>query len=134
MGHFFDTQPAPLLFAGALLGYFHIELEAGISIIFAIIFGIAVDDTIHFLSRFKLCMDEGMDKESAMAATFKDTGKALVLTTVILFFFLVMLFSSHPPSLIVGVLVSITLASALLLRSIPLTFAHPKVAVARFIL
>ena len=50
-----------------------------------------------------------------MAATFKDTGKALVLTTVILFFgFLVMLFSSHPPSLIVGVLVSITLASALL--------------------
>lgn len=105
----------PLLFAGALLGYFHIELEAGISIIFAIIFGIAVDDTIHFLSRFKLCMDEGMDKESAMAATFKDTGKALVLTTVILFFgFLVMLFSSHPPSLIVGVLVSITLASALL--------------------
>lgn len=105
----------PLLFAGALLGYFNIELEAGISIIFAIIFGIAVDDTIHFLSRFKLCLDDGMDKEAALVATFKDTGKALVLTTVILFFgFLVMLFSSHPPSLIVGVLVSITLASALL--------------------
>lgn len=105
----------PLLFAAALLGYFNIELEAGISIIFAIIFGIAVDDTIHFLTRFKLCMNENMDVETALATTFKDTGKALVLTTVILFFgFLVMLFSAHPPSLIVGVLVSITLVSALL--------------------
>lgn len=105
----------PLLFAAALLGYFNIELEAGISIIFAVIFGIAVDDTIHFLTRFKLCIGEGLSVEESLAATFKDTGKALVLTTVILFFgFLVMLFSSHPPSLIVGVLVSITLVSALI--------------------
>ncbi|MBK9686786.1 MAG: MMPL family transporter [Saprospiraceae bacterium] len=105
----------PLLFAAALLGFFNIELEAGISIIFAVIFGIAVDDTIHFLTRFKLCIGEGLGVEESLAATFKDTGKALVLTTVILFFgFLVMLFSSHPPSLIVGVLVSITLVSALI--------------------
>ncbi|MBK8701537.1 MAG: MMPL family transporter [Saprospiraceae bacterium] len=105
----------PLAFAGALLGFLNIELEAGISIIFAVIFGIAVDDTIHFISRFNLCIKEGLDVESAIAQTFQDTGKALVLTTVILFFgFLVMLFSAHPPSVIVGVLISITLISTLL--------------------
>ena len=42
----------PLILAGALLGFLGIELEAGVSIVFAVIFGIAVDDTIHFLSKY----------------------------------------------------------------------------------
>jgi len=105
----------PLLLAGALLGFIGIELEAGISIVFAVIFGIAVDDTIHFLSKYKLAMDEGMSKEAALRITFTETGKAICLTTVVLFFgFLVMLFSIHPPSVTVGLLISVTLISALL--------------------
>ena len=104
----------PLLFAGALLGFLGIELEAGVSIVFAIAFGIAVDDTIHFLSKFKLAMDKGMDIEAALHITFLETGKAICLTTLILFFgFLVLLFSIHPPSITVGLLISVTLVSAL---------------------
>ena len=104
----------PLLLAGALLGYVGIELEAGVSIVFAVIFGIAVDDTIHFLSKYKLARGRGNDMEAALRITFRETGKAVVLTTIILFFgFLVMLFSKHPPSVTVGLLISLTLFSAL---------------------
>ncbi len=103
----------PLIFAGALLGYLGIELEAGISIIFAVIFGIAVDDTIHFLAKYKLSRRRGRSIDEAMAVTFRESGKAIILTSVILFFgFLVMLFSVHPPSVTVGLLISVTLASA----------------------
>ena len=105
----------PLLMAGAILGYMGIELEAGIAIVFAVIFGIAVDDTIHFLSKFKLVRARGKSVEEALAITFQETGKAICLTTIILFFgFLIMLFSIHPPSVIVGTLISVTLFSALI--------------------
>jgi predicted RND superfamily exporter protein len=105
----------PLLFAAAILGYFGIELEATISIVFAIVFGIAVDDTIHFLSKYKLAFAEFGDKELALKKSFEETGKAIVFTSIILFFgFLVMLFSVHPPSVTIGVLISVTLISALL--------------------
>ncbi len=113
----------PLLFAGATLGYLGIELEAGVSIVFAIIFGIAVDDTIHFLAKYKLARDRGMSIDDAIHVTFKEAGKAIVLTSIVLFFgFLVMLFSIHPPSVTIGLLISLTLASAVLsdLMLIPL--------------
>ena len=105
----------PLMLAGALLGFIGIELEAGVSIVFAVIFGIAVDDTIHFLSKYKLARQKGKSIEESLHITFLETGKAIVLTTLILFFgFLIMLFSIHPPSVTVGLLISLTLFSALI--------------------
>ena len=106
----------PLLFAGALLGYLNIPLESTISVVFAIVFGIAVDDTIHFLGRYKLCRDKGLDKEAALDITFAETGRALIITTMTLFFgFLILLFSDHAPSVTIGLLVSVTLLTALVL-------------------
>ena len=105
----------PLVITAAILGYLGIELEAGISIVFAISFGIAVDDTIHFLSKFKLMRGAGHSVEESIHLTFVETGKAIALTTIILFFgFLVLLFSIHPPSVSIGVLISVTLVSALI--------------------
>ncbi|MEX0289805.1 MAG: RND family transporter [Flavobacteriaceae bacterium] len=105
----------PLLFAGALLGYLGISLEATISIVFAIAFGIAVDDTIHFLAKYKLCMQKGLSKEDALKKTFEETGRPLVITTVLLFFgFLVLLFSIHQPSVTIGLMISTTLLAALI--------------------
>jgi len=103
----------PLFFAAGLMGYFGIEMEAGVAIVFAIIFGIAVDDTIHFLSKFKLSLSAGKSVEESIHITFKETGKAICLTSVILFFgFMIMLFSNNPPSVNIGFLISITLVSA----------------------
>jgi hypothetical protein len=103
----------PVLFAAAILGFLKIPLEAGISITFAIVFGIAVDDTIHFLSKFKLALNKGYTVDKAIERSYAEAGKAITFTTIILFFgFLVMIFSSHPPSIIIGSLISITLISA----------------------
>lgn len=105
----------PLLFAAAIIGFFSIELEAGVAIIFTIVFGIAVDDTIHFLSRYKICLSQGMDTKDAVQQTIKETGKAIIFTSIILFFgFFNMIFSVNPPTFTVGILISVTLLSALI--------------------
>ncbi len=120
----------PLLFAGALIGFLGIEIEAGISIVFAIIFGIAVDDTIHFLSKYKLETAAGKSREEALQVTFRETGKAILITSIILFFgFLVLLFSNYPPSNTIGMLIAITLFTALVsdLILIPLLLRLLKV-------
>ncbi len=104
----------PLVFAAALIGFLEIPLEATIAVVFAIVFGIAVDDTIHFLGRYKVCLTQGKTKEEALNITFSETGRALIITTLILFFgFMVLLFSVHTPSITIGLLVSVTLLSAL---------------------
>jgi len=105
----------PLVFAAALLGFGGIPLEAGTSIVFAIIFGIAVDDTIHFMSKYKLAYNQYGDVEKALYITFTETGKAIIYTSIVLFFgFLVLLFSSNQPSVIIGLLISVTLISAVI--------------------
>ena len=110
----FVPNVIPLIFAAAILGWTGIELEAGTTIVFSIIFGIAVDDTIHFLSKYKICREKGIGKEESLEKTFRETGKAIIFTSILLFFgFLIMLFSIHPPSNILGLLISITLVSAL---------------------
>lgn len=105
----------PLFFAAAMLGYFSIELEAGVAIMFTIIFGIAVDDTIHFLGRYKICIQNGMNINEAVQQTLNETGKAIIFTTIILFFgFFNMIFSVNPPTFTVGILISVTLLGALI--------------------
>lgn len=105
----------PLLLAGALLGFLGIELDAATSIIFAIAFGIAVDDTIHFLSKFRLEVDQGRNIKESIRITFHESGKAICLTSIILFFgFISLATSYYPPTFYIGLLVSITLLSALL--------------------
>jgi uncharacterized protein len=105
----------PLLFAGALVGFLGVSLDAGISMIFTVVFGISIDDTIHFLSSFNINRKKGLTVDQALRTTLTETGKPVCLTTVILFFgFLVMIFSVHPPSVTVGKLIAVTLISALL--------------------
>jgi hypothetical protein len=103
----------PLLFTAAIIGFLNIPLEAGIATVFSIVFGIATDDTIHFLSAFRIYRRKGLAVEAALEQTMAETGKAMCLSSIILFFsFLVLLFSIHPPSVVVGILVSVTLVGA----------------------
>jgi predicted RND superfamily exporter protein len=105
----------PMFIAGAILGFTGIPLEAGTAIVFSIIFGIAVDDTIHILGRFRLVKNQGYSTNDALEITLKETGKAVTLTSIILFFgFVILLFSSNPPAVTIGLLISSTLLSALL--------------------
>ncbi len=104
----------PLLIAGAVLGYSDIELKAVTSIIFTISFGIAVDDTIHFLVRYKMQRQKGESVDSALKQTFLITGKAITLTTIVLVFgFISLIFSDFTGTYYVGIIVCITLVSGL---------------------
>ncbi len=105
----------PMLIGAAVIGFFGIELDAPTAIIFAIAFGIAVDDTIHFLSRFKLETGKCLSIDEAIHITFHETGKAITLTSIILFLgFFLLITSAYPPTHVIGLLLSITLFSALL--------------------
>lgn len=105
----------PLLITAGLIGVLGLELDPKIAIVFTVAFGIAVDDSIHFLSRFKLERDKGKSNHEAVVATFGETGRAIIITTLILFAgFGTLLGSSFPPTLTIGLLLSLTLIVALL--------------------
>lgn len=105
----------PLLLIGAIMGYFGIDLKMSTAIIFTISFGIAVDDTIHFMSKLKLELSKGKSKLYAMKRTFLSTGKAIIVTSCILVGgFLMLIGSEFKGTFYTGLLVSLTLLFAVL--------------------
>ncbi len=105
----------PLLAVSAVMSATGIDLKMSTSIIFTIAFGIAVDDTIHLLSRFRLELSKGFSRKVAMNHAFVHTGKALILTSIILFGgFISLCFSSFQSTFFVGLFVTLTLMFALL--------------------
>jgi uncharacterized protein len=106
----------PLVVTFGLIGWMGLPLDPKLGMVFSIAYGIAVDDTIHFLSRYVIERRKGADIDTAIQVTFAETGRAMVLTTIILFFmFGVLVFSPFPPTFTIGVLLSITLAIALVM-------------------
>lgn len=95
------------------MGLFNINLNMSISIIFTIAFGIAVDDTIHFLSKLKLELSKGKSLMYAIKRTFIATGKAITVTSIILSSgFLTLMFSSFNGTFYIGLFISLTLLFA----------------------
>ncbi len=74
----------PLVIIAGLMGYMGIELKAATSLVFSIAFGIATDDTIHFISRLKIELGYGKSLMYAFKRTYFETGKPIILTTFIL--------------------------------------------------
>ena len=109
------TNLIPLLCIAGIMGFFGIELKTSTAIIFTIGFGIAVDDTIHFLGKFKYELMKGKGKLYALKRSYLTTGKAMILTTLILCSgFLLLMFSSFLGTFYLGVLMCVTLFVALL--------------------
>jgi predicted RND superfamily exporter protein len=105
----------PLIMLAAILGFFGIQLKVSTAIIFTISFGIAVDDTIHFMSKLRLELNKGQSLLYAIKRTYISTGKAIILTSLILCSgFLLLIFSDFLGTFYVGVLISLTLFFALL--------------------
>ncbi len=103
----------PLVVCAGIMGWLNIELDAPTSIIFGISYGIAVDDTIHFLSKFNIERQKGYDVEMALQNTFAETGRAVFTMSVILFFgFMILLLSPTAATFNIGLLTGITLFSA----------------------
>ena len=105
----------PLLILGAIIGYFDIGLKLSTSIIFTVAFGIAVDDTIHFMSKLKIELSKGKSLLYAIKRTFISTGKAIIVTSFVLTAgFLTFIFSVFNGTFYIGLLISITLIIAVI--------------------
>ena len=122
----------PLVVVAGLMGYMDINLKISTAITFTIAFGIAVDDTIHFLSKLKLELGKGKSLLRALRITYITTGKAIILTSLVLFagFFMLVL-SDFEGTFAMGALVSVSLlvaviADLMLLPILLLAFYKPK--------
>lgn len=105
----------PLLMIAAFMGFTGINLKVATSIIFTIAFGIAVDDSIHLLSRFKIELQRHKNPLRALYLSYTKTGKAVIVTSAILFSgFIALWFSSFASTFYLGLLVSMTLAFAVI--------------------
>jgi len=106
----------PLLLTGAIMGIFGIALKPSTILVFSIAFGISVDDTIHYLAKYRqeLIATNGSIKKSVYAA-LKETGVSMLYTSVVLFFgFFIFIASDFGGTVALGLLVSITLLVAML--------------------
>ena len=105
----------PLMFAAAVMGFQDIKLRPTTAMTFAIALGIAVDDTIHFLARFRQEYAKFGDIQQAIKKTLETTGKAIISTTIVLSLgFAVLYFSELMPNHEFGILATIILSVALI--------------------
>ena len=105
----------PLLLTAAIIGYAGIKLEITVGIVFVVAFGIAVDNTIHFIGRYGMERFKGLSKMDSLSFTLHETGRAIFLTSVVLFLgFIQLTSSSFIDAQAVGILLGIMLFFALL--------------------
>lgn len=106
----------PLLFTAAIMGYFSIALKPSTILVFSIAFGISVDDTIHFLAKYRqeLRVLKWNIRKSVLLAV-KETGVSMMYTSIVLFFgFSLFGWSEFDGTRALGILVSVTLLVAML--------------------
>lgn len=106
----------PLLFTGGLMGYFGIAIKPSTILVFSIAFGISVDDTIHFLSKYRQELKaKPWDINGCIIRAVHETGISMIYTSIILFFgFLVFTASNFGGTVALGFLVSVTLLVAMI--------------------
>lgn len=106
----------PLLFTGGLMGFLGIPIKPSTILVFSIAFGISVDDTIHFLSKYRQELKvRSWDVHTCIIRAVHETGVSMIYTSIILFFgFLVFTASNFGGTVALGMLVSVTLLVAMI--------------------
>jgi predicted RND superfamily exporter protein len=104
----------PITVTLGVMGYLDIRLDVATIMIASVAIGISVDDTIHFLYRFKKEFRIDMNHYLAIKRTLSGVGRALVFTTVVATCgFLIFCLSSFKPIQYFGLLTGVTMVTAL---------------------
>lgn len=106
----------PLLVTAGLMGYLGVPIKPSTILVFSIAFGISVDDTIHFLAKYRQELQANHWKiKVSVYGALKETGVSMFYTSIVLFFgFSVFTISSFGGTVALGALVSATLLFAML--------------------
>ena len=121
----------PLLFTAGVMGWTGIAIKPSTILVFSVAFGISVDDTIHFLAKYRQELrGNGWNIRAAVLAAVKETGVSMMYTSIVLFFgFMMFSISEFDGTRSLGLLVSVTLLVAMftnlmLLPSLLMSFAQ----------
>ncbi len=120
----------PMIITAGIMGLFNIPLKPSTALIFSISFGISIDSTIHYLSKYKqdLRIYHG-NVLQAVKSSLQEASVSMIYTSIVLFCgFIIFAFSSFGGTIALGLLTSITLFFAMitnltLLPALLLTFA-----------
>ncbi len=106
----------PLIITAGVMGFTGIPLKPSTILVFSIAFGISVDDTIHFLAKYRQeLISNGWKINKAIFAALRETGISMFYTSVVLFFgFSIFMSSNFGGTQALGGLVAVTLMMAML--------------------
>ena len=105
----------PILLTGGIVSLAGIAMDLGTMIVGAMTIGIAVDDSIHLMSRYLLRKKQGFNTDEALRSALNTSGKAVILTSIILVSgFSVMLFGSFISYIYVGLFSAMIMSFALI--------------------
>ena len=106
----------PMLFTAGIMGHFGIPLKPSTILVFSIAFGISVDDSLHFLAKYRQeLQDNDWNIKWAVKSSIVETGLSMFYTSIVLFCgFSVFMTSDFGGTKALGLLTSITLLVAML--------------------
>ncbi|WP_297432999.1 MMPL family transporter [Sulfurimonas sp.] len=103
----------PIVLVIGVMGWLGISIDIGVAASGAIILGIAIDDTIHFLIKYTEARKRGLSLEEALAYVMHYAGSAMILTTLVLSCsFIVFVFSQFMLNANFGLITAIALLIA----------------------
>jgi predicted RND superfamily exporter protein len=109
------TNLFPVALVFGIMGLTGIPLDIATATIGAIVLGIAVDDTIHFLFRYRAERQAGLSREEAVGRTYRETGRAVVFASMVLAIgFAVLATSSSQSIAYFGIVASLSIVGAML--------------------
>ena len=105
----------PLIMIAGIMGYFEIALRPSTVLIFSVVFGISVDDSIHFLAKYRQeLFANNFFVPLAISKSIRETGASMIYTSVVLFAgFIIFSFSEFTSTKMLGLLTSTTLLIAM---------------------
>ena len=106
----------PLIVTAGVMGFTGIPLKPSTILVFSVAFGISVDNTIHFLAKYRQeLIDNNWKINSAVYSSIREAGVSMLYTSIVLFFgFAIFMISSFGGTVALGGLVSVTLLFAML--------------------
>jgi len=111
----------PIVLVVGIMGWLGMTIDIGVAISGAIIIGVAVDDTIHFLVKYREARQRGYNFEDSLTYIMQYAGSAIIFTTVILSLaFTTFSLSQFVPNVNFGIVTAIALVIAVVVDLIML--------------
>jgi signal transduction histidine kinase len=123
----------PIVVNFGLMGLLGIPISVATSLIASVAIGLAVDDTIHYLVRYNTEFKKDLNKDRAMRDTLMSVGRPIIFTSLTISLgFSVLIFSHFQPTAVFGLLMVVTMLSALVgdLILLPSLMVHVELVTA----